>query len=240
MSRPGDRSRPGLGGALLARVVARLPRPWQVAVHNARTLTEAYGQAATVKSSSAVDAQGAPIPWYTYPAIEYLSSFDLCRRRVFEYGSGQSSAFWAARAETVISVEHDPAWFEQVRARAPANHQVLLKTDIDEYVAAIETPGTSFDLIAVDGRARTRCADIVPRFLAEQGLVVFDNTDWYPRAAARLRAAGLFQVDFNGFGPINNYTWTTSVFLRAGTALQEGYRDPKPIGGIEGDGDSHD
>ena len=53
-----------------------------------------------------LDKNDNPIPWYTYPAIEYLSQFDYTDKQIFEFGCGFSSLFWAKRAEKVISIEH--------------------------------------------------------------------------------------------------------------------------------------
>ena len=33
------------------------------------------------------DRDGNPIPWYTYPAIEYLSQFDYSDKKIFERGA---------------------------------------------------------------------------------------------------------------------------------------------------------
>src|SRR5262245_4561702 len=49
----------------------------------------------------AVDATGHPLPWYTYPAIQFLSAKDFCGRRVLEFGAGQSTLWWSARAGQV-------------------------------------------------------------------------------------------------------------------------------------------
>jgi len=45
-------------------------------------------------------------------------------------------------------------------------------------------------------------------------MVILDNSDWYRETAKYLREnLDMIEVDFHGFGPINDYTWTTSVFL---------------------------
>jgi SAM-dependent methyltransferase len=33
---------------------------------------------------------------------------------IFEYGSGGSTLFWASKVKQVVSVEHDPGWFEKM------------------------------------------------------------------------------------------------------------------------------
>ena len=55
-----------------------------------------------------LDRDGNPIPWYTYPAIEYLSQFDYSQKKIFEFGTGYSSMYWAKRAQKVISIEDKP------------------------------------------------------------------------------------------------------------------------------------
>lgn len=45
-------------------------------------------------------------------------------------------------------------------------------------------------------------------------MLILDNSDWYPKSVAFLREKlRWMQTDFHGFGPINNYTWTTSIFV---------------------------
>lgn len=52
------------------------------------TLSNQYGQFQSIKKWSCVDKDGNPIPWYTYPAIEYLSNLDFCNKTILEWGGG--------------------------------------------------------------------------------------------------------------------------------------------------------
>src|ERR1700730_8324305 len=56
----------------------------------------------------AVDRHGHPLPWYTYSCIELLRHRDFAGRRILEFGSGQSTLWWASRADRVVSIEGDP------------------------------------------------------------------------------------------------------------------------------------
>lgn len=47
----------------------------------------------TIDEKVCVDRDGNPLPWYTYPAIEYLSQFDYGEKTIFEFGCGYSSLF---------------------------------------------------------------------------------------------------------------------------------------------------
>lgn len=192
----------------------------------------AFGQglAATMQSNLPVDAQGGPIPWYTYPAIEYLRQFDLSGCAVFEYGCGNSSHFWVGLGATTWSVDHDGAWHAKMVAEARPGQTFYLGLQRDEYVRAIECPGRSFDVVVIDGAWREDCVDPAIAHLAPGGFIILDNADRDHEAGCLLRARGFFEVDFNGFGPINDYTWTTAIFLPPGGSRLTPARPPRPIG----------
>lgn len=81
---------------------------------NARILAYGHGQARSIRALRPVDGSGNPLPWYTYPAIEYLTQFDWRSASIFEFGAGYSSFFWAARAARVEAVESDPQWHAEL------------------------------------------------------------------------------------------------------------------------------
>jgi len=47
-----------------------------------------------------------------------------------------------------------------------------------------------------------------------------------------LREQGFIQMDFSGFGPINGYCWSTSIFMKTPTLLQRNFAGLTPIGGL--------
>jgi hypothetical protein len=65
------------------------------------------------------DAQGAAVPWFTYPAIEFLKSVVDRERKVFEYGCGYSTIFFNGRCQKTVSVEHSAAWFKKLKDTSP-------------------------------------------------------------------------------------------------------------------------
>src|SRR6266702_7452961 len=62
-----------------------------------------------------VARNGEPIPWMAYPATEFLECQSYARRRVLEWGSGNSTLWWARRAERVVSFESNVSWYERIR-----------------------------------------------------------------------------------------------------------------------------
>jgi hypothetical protein len=107
------------------RVLARGPS----SVVMLSILDEDMGHHRSRRTGAPVTRTGEPVPWYTYPAIEYLQQLDFRDRRVFEWGSGNSSLFWARVAGRVTSVEDDTDWFERVNIAKRPNQTLRLATD---------------------------------------------------------------------------------------------------------------
>jgi len=235
------------------------PRTTKKLRKESRKFLEMYlgqrGWAQSVAQSSAVDLDG-PIPWYTYPAIRDLARIISPSARVFEYGSGNSTLWWRAHAQEVISVEHDPIWHAHSQAGKEADvrlrqsddqtneqhfdHIRSLLTDIPSppasldsetivrrglanepfmsYIAELLTcPDQYFDVIVVDGMARSACARLAAQRLKPEGLIVFDNSDRteYNDAYEFLINAGFARINYWGPGPINPYEWCTSIFTKS-------------------------
>lgn len=53
-------------------------------------------------------------PWMVFPAIDFLKRILKKDSRVFEYGSGGSTLFFSDLVGELVTVEHDPNWFEVV------------------------------------------------------------------------------------------------------------------------------
>ncbi|MHB8464490.1 MAG: O-methyltransferase [Acidimicrobiales bacterium] len=193
-----------------------------------------HGYLRAARDGLSVDRTGSPVPWYTFPAVEFLSGLDFSGRRVFEYGSGGSTLWWAARAGEVVAVENDPGWYERVRPQLDSQRVTyVLATERDPYVNAIAAQG-EFDVVVVDGFWRGRCAEVAHHCLREGGMFILDNSEWFPEVTAMLRSADLIEIDFSGFGPLADHSSTTSIFLhRASKFAPLGGSQPKiPRGGM--------
>lgn len=179
-----------------------------------------FGYQNSMEQMKSIDVNENPIPWFTYPAIEYLSQFDLSQKDIFEYGCGSSSLFWCKRANSVTSVEHNIKWIGKLAPNKPDNLKIRHIMYKSQYEQAILMEDIKFDIIVIDGNfARENCATHAIKALKPGGMIIFDNSercndrDDYKEATKILRDANLIQIDFFGFGPIKEYTWCTSVFL---------------------------
>ena len=205
-----------------------------VLLHNIFVIAFKYGQWKSIKSHMAIDAKGDPIPWYTYPAIEYLNSFDFAHCDVFEFGSGNSSLYWSSKSKSVISVEDNKDWFEIVNKKKKPNQRLVYCAEESEYVATLSRQGRKFDIIVIDGNHRLECTSEAIKMLDSDGLILLDNSDRIieKECGRLLRANGYIQIDFSGFGPINGYCWTTSIFLKSQKIFLTKFSGPSPLDGL--------
>ncbi|HEY7071129.1 MAG TPA: class I SAM-dependent methyltransferase [Acidimicrobiales bacterium] len=233
-------SRPGRAGELRARLrgvrgslrlqgVPRRPAevfPSLVALGQLRAL----GWQESLRTGRPVGADGRPRPWMPYAAVTVLAGLVGPETRVFEYGSGHSTVWLAARSHHVHTVEHDPDWFrrtlDMLGPDAAGADVRLVPTAGDRFDAPpgdayVEAPTTAggdrcYDVVVIDGMARRACAAAVGQVLAPGGVVVLDDTQRsaYQPAREALRAAGLTELAVSGPKPTTTATTTTSFFVR--------------------------
>ena len=138
------------------------------------------------------------VPWWTFDSADRV---EACLRerpgaRVFEWGSGASTLWLAARAGSVHSVEHHAGWAEVLAPRLPRHVELRVVQpvacaqpvvgsaraghaglDFAAYVHAIDEVDGDFDVVVIDGRAREACLARAVDRLAPGGVIVFDNVD---------------------------------------------------------------
>jgi len=190
-----------------------LPRSLVTQVGLYRVFNRLFGQTRQ-DDGVCIDGQGKPLPWITYPITEFLNQIDFSEATVFEFGAGSSTLWWAERAKAVFSVEREADWFNRLAPALPSNASVTLEENEIEYPRQIHRPGVRFDIVVVDGAVRYPCAQEAISRLEDGGLIILDNTEWYPNTAAMLRKTGFAQIDFCGFCPVNAYPSCTSIFFK--------------------------
>ena len=183
-----------------------------------RGLLFEYGWLRSWWKGRPVDASGAPLPWLSYPAIDFISQFDFSKAAVFEWGSGYSTLWWAPRCRHIVSVESNAQWIPYIKRQLP-NSVELIETPLDvaaEVDAFLKHPENEYDVIVIDnyGTFRWRCADAAVNRLAPGGMVILDNSEQCLKACEVLRGHGMIQIDFTGFAPSNSHAQTTSIFFR--------------------------
>jgi predicted O-methyltransferase YrrM len=127
-------------------------------------------------------------PWMVAAAVARLDGLLQPDWELFEFGSGRSTAWFAARVGRVVSVEHDPAWHSQVVSlleQARIANVDLRLVELDSFPAQMEGfPASSFDVVVVDGwdmeepRARrVPCVEAAAPKVRPGGYLVLDDSE---------------------------------------------------------------
>ncbi len=141
-------------------------------------------------------------PWLPYLVTDYIKQ--LKPRRVFEWGSGESTLFFVNLGAKVVSIEHDSKWYDEVSHnpnlvgrdvsicfypyeagtigpdKANPTHYKSGSTNLGDvnfkrYASAIDDYG-KFDLILIDGMTRASCLAHAYSHVVDGGCIVLDNT----------------------------------------------------------------
>ena len=143
-------------------------------------------------------------PWIAFKAERFLREILRKDMKVFEYGSGSSTLYFSRRVAQVYSIEHHQGWFEQIQQMidqqniknvdyrlmepetcyenqtdAYLSHLPIYKNKtFEHYVKTIDVfPDGYFDLVIIDGRARTECIAHAKNKIKLGGYLVVDNSE---------------------------------------------------------------
>lgn len=174
-------------------------------------------------TQQAVDSNGQPLPWVTYSFIDFIKTRLNKDLNIFEYGSGNSTLFYAKHVKRVVSVEHDEAWFNKIVKEKAANAEMIftaLEKD-GEYSRKAKLLGEKFDIIIVDGRDRVNCCKHSLEALSLHGVLVLDDSerDFYNDARVFLTTKGFKELSFSGISPGMFYNKATSIFYKPDNCL---------------------
>jgi hypothetical protein len=219
--------------AILVRVAAAVRRvlPWPYAFFSA--LRAAWGPKGYFRTTGLltsmargrpVDITGKPLPLLSYPMIDLLAARLTPTLRVFEYGAGGSTRFFASRVGSVVSVEHDKRWIDELRPHVPSTVTILHRAaDVDgAYAAAIGEVEGPFDLVLVDGRDRANCLKHAVTHVSDVGVILVDDTDrdrYSDAIDALLPSTDFRRLDLTGLRPGGVRESTTTLLYRPGNCL---------------------
>jgi hypothetical protein len=202
----------------------------QVYTKASELLERNYGHYRSKIEQKSIDANNKPVPWFTYPSIDYLSQLDLSQKIMLEWGSGNSSLFFSKRVKKLYSIEHNKEWYQTVKQHNIKNQTLELESL--NYHSKPRSFNMFFDIILIDGINREECSKEAHKILKKGGMIILDNSDRHQNIAKDFRELNFIEVDFHGFGPINDYTWTTSIFFHRDFNFNPIVKQPIiPIGG---------
>ena len=143
-------------------------------------------------------------PWLVYSATAHIAPL-VSGRRIFEFGSGMSTLWFAERCQEVVSVESNPEWYSSIanQTRTRDNVRVIYAESKAGYLASISQAGGKFDVILVDGLYRRECVQLARLYLNPNGMAIVDNTDADPELSETVKTLfGDSKIrSFHGWAP---------------------------------------
>src|SRR5678816_2803912 len=100
-----------------------------------------------------------PLPLMPYTFVDWLTPKLRQDMTVFEFGSGNSTLYFAQHCRSVISAEHHVLWGTALGKILPPNVTMVYfpLNRLNQYVAFIDSFPEPFDIVVVDGMVREEC-----------------------------------------------------------------------------------
>ena len=176
------------------------------------------------KNQMPMDKSSNPLPWVTYGFIDFISDRLNKNMDIFEYGSGNSTLWYAKKVNTVVSVEHDKKWFEAIKKNMPNNANINYEELVynGNYSKFSSNLNKKFDVIIVDGRDRVNCVKNAIKNLKESGVIVLDDSEResYKEGIDFILSHGFKKNDFWGISPGLFYKKNTTIFYKTVNCLE--------------------
>ncbi len=163
----------------------------------------------------AIDRNSKPLPWFTYPAIDFIRTRDTSDASVLEFGGGQSTIYWGRNARKVTCFEGSEEWAQHIRKGMSNNCEVFVVTNSsDEQVSEIRSElkkiGEKFDIVVIDGLSRSKIIDLAVEYVSPDGMIICDNAEGYGFQKG-FEKHDFMRVDFYGHTPGVIHPHCTSI-----------------------------
>ena len=168
-----------------------------------------YGFLESSKKNISVNDKNEIMPMYTYPCYEWLNSIDWNDSKVFEYGTGYSTIWWQNKNVDYHAVEDNKQWHDMIEDKT----NIEYKPGHHKYIESIYKYDFKFDVIVIDGVVRFDCIKPALEKIKDDGIIIFDNTDWHKDSKEELDKSDLIPIHFHGFKPLHVDSETTSCYV---------------------------
>ena len=158
------------------------------------------------------------VPLLTNSFLGWFETQNWDNKVLLELGSGSSTLYFARHFKKVISWETNKDWFDTLQDILPINVEHQFVDSISKSFDSIDI--NSCDAILLD------CAENRANIAKEiseggfNGIVFFDNSEWYRNGVNFLTKSGFREIPFFGLKPIEDWVSCTSVLFRDSNSEQ--------------------
>jgi hypothetical protein len=166
-----------------------------------------------------VDGDSDPTPWYSYPMIDFLGERLTDKLRVFEYGGGYSTLWYADKVGNVVAVEDSEKWTKIVTRKLPNNGNVVYQASENDYTNEVLKHDDS-DIIVIDGSYRTECVEPSLEALSDNGVIIWDDFEWLEESEyENIIDEGFSVLPLHGLKALGANYKCTAIFYRENNCL---------------------
>lgn len=170
------------------------------------------------------DSQGLPLPWMTYPFIEFIEKKLQPHHTIFEFGSGSSTLFFAKKVAKVVAIESSEKWHEIMKLRLLEHNiknvelifmpNALTNFEYENCAANYAKNFSKFDFIIIDSLKRFECAKNSINAIKPTGAIVLDDSERknYSKIFDFFAKNNLNKKDFFGIAPAQIKIKNTTIF----------------------------
>lgn len=175
----------------------------------------------------AQDDDGSPLPWMTYPFIEYISEKLNKDHEIFEFGLGASTFYFSPKVRKIVVLETNAMWVRIMKPRLEKagirNVEIILMEDgftnknyENSASRYSKETGKKFDYIFIDSMKRSECLKKSPYALKQDGFLVLDDSERrsYKKILKTVSEKGFQKQDFPGIAPGQFYLKNTTILWK--------------------------
>lgn len=169
----------------------------------------------SVRKRSPQLRDGTPIPWVTHSFLDYVSRLNLKNMKMIEFGSGNSTIFFAKRVRDLVSYEHDLTYISLLRNQYNYRGKII---HVDHQYAGVLSDFEA-DIVFIDGLDRNGLLKTLLKFISSNSqnipqIVMIDNPDFIDQnILSELVNSGFMRIDFYGFVSANFNEGISSLFF---------------------------
>lgn len=133
-----------------------------------------------------LDDNFSPIPWFCYPAINFLEKTIKENQIIFEFGCGMSTLYFIKKNLKVFSLETSEIWYNIIKSKIvePSFKKNEAKIFLVEnpfnsnnYEEFIKNLDLKFDIILIDSIKRFKCAINSIDRINKDGIIILDDSE---------------------------------------------------------------